>query len=559
MVRLTKQEFIKKAMEVHGDKYDYSKVEYINAYTKICIICPIHGEFWQIAKNHQNGAHCPKCSRISSSNKNRKTTEEFIKKAKKVHNCKYDYSKVDYKKSSTKVCIICPEHGEFWQTPSSHLKGCKCPECSGKKKKTTEEFIAKANEKHNYKYDYSKTVYENKRSKVIIRCPIHGDFIQCANNHLRGQGCPECGKIYAKKYKQNDYESFINESNNRFPNLYSFPDIEKLYTNSHSKVKIVCNKCGNEFIKIACDHLTSPHGGCIKCYCQTSKNEIAIGEYLKNILPNNKIIFRERNVLENKELDIYLPEYKIGIEYNGLFWHSELYKPKYYHLEKLKLCNEQGIKLIQIFEDEYVNKKEIVLNKLKHILGVTNGSTKIMARKCKIIEITKNESKIFLDENHIQGFSSSTVYLGAYYNNKLIGVMSFKRETSISNKWVLTRYATKLDTICVGLGGKLFTYFIKTYKPSEVKSFADRRWSNIDNNLYTKIGFKLDKILNPDYRYIKPNVYERFHKFNFRKQILHKKYGLPLNMTETEMTKEIKVYRIYDCGLLKYVWKNLDY
>ena len=137
--------------------------------------------------------------------------------------------------------------------------------------------------------------------------------------------------------------------------------------------------------------------------------------------------------------------------------------------------------------------------------------------------------------------------------------MSFKRETKTSDKWELTRYTTKLDTICQGLGSKLFIHFTRLYKPSEVKSFADRRWTiDVDNNLYTKIGFKLDKILNPDYHYIKPNEYERFHKFNFRKQTLHKKYGFPLTMTETEMVKELKAYKIYDCGLLKYVWKNLD-
>ena len=557
--RPTTEEWIARCVKRHGDRYDYSKVEYKRGGDKVCIICPEHGEFWQIANNHERGAHCPKCSRISSSNKNRKTTDEFIKNANEKHNHKYDYSKVVYRKGSTKVCIICPKHGEFWQTPTSHLNGCGCPECANKKKKTTEEFINSANKKHNYKYDYTKTVYVNKRSKVVITCPIHGDFIQCAGKHILGQGCPECGKMYAKEYRQNDYKSFVSESNNRFPNLYSFPDIEKLYTNSHSKIKIVCNKCKNEFIKIACDHLTSPHGGCIKCYCQTSKNEMAVGDYLKTIMPDSKIVFRERSILENRELDIYLPENKIGIEYNGLFWHCEAYKPKYYHLDKLNLCNEKGIKLIQIFEDEYVNKKEIVHNKLKHILGITDDTTKIMARKCKIVEINKNVAKLFLDENHIQCFSSSTVYLGAYYDEMLIGVMSFKRETKTSDKWELTRYATKLNTICQGLGSKLFTHFIRLYKPSEVKSFADRRWTiDIDNNLYTKIGFKLDKILRPDYHYIKSGVYERFHKFNFRKQILHKKHGFPLTMTETEMAKELKVYKIYDCGLLKYVWKNLD-
>lgn len=123
------QDFIKKAQEKHGDKYDYSKVDYKNAHTKICIICPEHGEFWQTPTSHLQGTKCPKCS-----GKFHYTTQDFIEKAKQIHGDKYDYSKVEYKNNSTKVCIVCPEHGEFWQTPVNHLTGNGCPNCCGLKK-----------------------------------------------------------------------------------------------------------------------------------------------------------------------------------------------------------------------------------------------------------------------------------------------------------------------------------------------------------------------------------------------------------------------------------------
>jgi hypothetical protein len=179
----------------------------------------------------------------------------------------------------------------------------------------------------------------------------------------------------------------------------------------------------------------------------------------------------------------------------------------------------------------------------------------VYARKCTIKEIYRNDADTFLFENHIQGPSNSSIFLGAYDGDTLIGVMTFKKESK-ENCWELTRFATLKDVVCCGVAGKLFSYFVRNYNPSEVKSFADRRWTlDKDTNVYTKLGFKLDKVLKPDYRYFKhSDGIIRQHKFGFRKQMLHKKYGLPLTMTESEMTKKLGYSKVYDCGLLKYVW-----
>ena len=190
---MNREEFIKRAKEIHGDKYDYSKVEYINSQTKVCIICPEHGEFWQRANEHLQGRGCLKCCH----DKRKSNVNNFIKQAKEVHGDKYDYSKVEYKTALTKVCIICPEHGEFWQTPHSHLKGCGCLKCcreiqNEKKKITQLGWIERAKEIHGDKYDYSKVEYIDSRIKVCIICPKHGEFWQVANRHLRGGGCPKC-------------------------------------------------------------------------------------------------------------------------------------------------------------------------------------------------------------------------------------------------------------------------------------------------------------------------------------------------------------------------------
>ena len=287
----------------------------------------------------------------------------------------------------------------------------------------------------------------------------------------------------------------------------------------------------------------------------SSADEKEIGEFITSL---GFEWHTDRQILNGQELDIYIPAKNLAIEYNGNLWHSEQYgKKKTYHLHKLEKCNNVGINLIQIFEDEFALKKDIVFSKLKRILNCDNDATKIMARKCLVSNITKEEAEAFLNNNHIQGFVNSSIYMGAFYENRLIAVMSFIEETK--GHWNLSRFATLQNTICQGVASKMFTHFIRENDPVEVKSFADRRWTlNATENLYTKLGFELAEITRPEYRYYNPKVdrYMRFHKFGFRKQLLAKRYNLPIEMTESEMTKALGYTRIWDCGLFKYVWKK---
>ena len=408
---------------------------------------------------------------------------------------------------------------------------------------------------HGGKYDYSKVKYVNQRTKVVITCPIHGDFEQTPKNHMNGQGCPKCGAKYASEWRKNDYRHFVEESLKRFGDRYSFPNIKDEYVNSHSKVTIKCNKCSNTFTKIACDHITSPNGGCQHCYYSKSKPEEEIGEYVKSLLPNETIVFNDRNVVKGYELDIFIPSMSIAIEFNGLYWHSSAIKDKNYHLSKLEACNSNGIRLIQIFEDEYSHKKDIVLAKIRHLLMCDRNKPKVYGRKCIIGDISYAEASEFLERHHIQGTCKSSVYIGAYYKGSLVGVMTFTIRGN--NKWELTRFATDSNFLCVGIASKMFNSFINNFDPSEIKSFADRRWTlNCDNNLYTQLGFELDKIERPDYSYIFNGSDIRYHKFGFRKAALNKKHGLTMDMTESEMAKIIGAHKVYNCGLFKYVWKK---
>ena len=199
----TREEFIKEATEIHNGKYDYSKVEYNGAHTKVCIICPEHGEFWQRPYAHTKGQDCPKCANKNKGVYCRSSKEEFIKKGREVHGDKYDYSKVHYVNRRTKVYIICHEHGDFKQTPHNHLKGNGCPICSGRYVPTTEEWIDLAHKKHKGKYDYSKVKYVDSFTKVCIICPEHGEFEQTPSQHLYGYGCPKCNLSHLERSVMN--------------------------------------------------------------------------------------------------------------------------------------------------------------------------------------------------------------------------------------------------------------------------------------------------------------------------------------------------------------------
>jgi hypothetical protein len=190
--KLITEEFVQRARAVHGDKYDYSKVIYTGNKNKVIIICPEHGEFLQKSEKHLIGQGCIKCGFLKTAIAQKSNTEDFIKKAKVIHGDKYNYSKTEYKKSTENVIIICPIHGEIQQMAGVHLMGSGCPKCDGKGK-TTEEFIGEAKVKHGDKYDYSKVNYINSSTKVIIGCPIHGDFLQTPTGHLHNSGCQKCG------------------------------------------------------------------------------------------------------------------------------------------------------------------------------------------------------------------------------------------------------------------------------------------------------------------------------------------------------------------------------
>lgn len=279
--------FIEKAMKKHGDKYDYSKVEYINSKTKVCIICnntdeithEKHNEFWQMPYSHLSGANCPKCSGHFMNQ------EVFIKRAIVIHNNKYDYSQVEYKAAKQKVRIICEYHGEFSQTPDSHLQGQGCSKCSNVYRYSTNEWIKKANDIHAEKYDYSKTVYEKNSAKVCIICKEHGEFWQTPANHLKGKNCPKCTGHFM------DQSFFLDKAKELYKDkrgnpLYDYSIVN--YKDSTTHVTIICrrkdqltSKEHGEFSKTPNKHLNGQ--GCPLCGNESGglKNRLSNEEFLE--------------------------------------------------------------------------------------------------------------------------------------------------------------------------------------------------------------------------------------------------------------------------------------
>lgn len=207
--RKTTEEFIVAAISVHNKRYGYSLVDYKHSKKDIKIICSIHGEFNQRPDVHLKGMGCNQCATIIRTNKKRKTTKEFIKKARLVHGNIYDYSISEYITAHKKVKIICEEHGIFEQKPFGHLHGAGCAKCVGRYSPTTEEFINKANLIHNNLYSYSATTYINANLKIKIVCQKHGIFNQIPNSHLRGTGCPICKTSKGEK----EIRQFLEENN----------------------------------------------------------------------------------------------------------------------------------------------------------------------------------------------------------------------------------------------------------------------------------------------------------------------------------------------------------
>jgi hypothetical protein len=472
------ENFIKKAKEKYGDIYDYSNAHYITNDKPVEVICKIHGPFNTYPNNFINKSvvGCPKCAIIERGLKKAITTELFISESKKTHGDKYDYSKVDMRNRDSKgrVCIICPKHGEFWQLPNSHMYKYGCKKCAMEyvqngRISNNETFIEKAKKVHGDKYIYDKVDYKYAKKNVIITCPEHGDFKQMPTNHLRGKGCPVCGKQYS--YEENNVINYVKS---------------------------------------------------------------LIGE--ENVITKAKCIISKR-----KELDLYVPKYNFAIEFDGLIWHSSKFRPDCnYHKEKSDICYNKGINLIHIFEDEYIEKKELLYKTISNILGCNKHQNIIFSSQYKVKQIDCNQAIDFYNIHSLFKYNGETnVNYGIQYHNDILAVLSASKIDNGdiygdgNNIWRINNIVANLDYNCIGYKSKLIDSLIFDFKPSSIEYYMDRRYNLLGDKDIEAYGFKMSNITNPKVMYT-----------NRKSRYSNDEYLLIENKQS--------FYSIYDSGDIKY-------
>ena len=330
--------------------------------------------------------------------------------------------------------------------------------------------------------------------------------------------------------------------NKSFNNLY-FIDFEPLFALSEfdgkkkKKYPFICKNCcsvSNHWIKDGVRPV------CQRCKDHSSSNgEKEIQEFLEKEFPGEF----SKTKIDNYEIDCYSASKKVGVEYDGLYWHSEDIKGKNYHYDKMTFMRDKhGIKIINVFEDEWQEKRDIVKSIIKSQLG--KYDRKIFARKCELKEI--KDCSEFLNENHIQGNTGASVKIGLFYDNELVSVMTFgKSRFNKKYSWELIRLATKLGTNVIGGASKMFSYFMKKYGDGGLISYCDARFFN--GTVYTKLGMKELEYSRPNYFYVKNG--KRFSRVMFQKHKLEK--ILPVfdaSLSEVENMKNNKYFRIFDCG-----------
>lgn len=360
--KLTLEYFIYKANIRHNGQWDYSKSIYVDCKTKIEIGCEKHGYFWQNPMTHIQSHGCPNCVKEKRLQNPITDIETILHQFKELYCDTYKYYPDTYVNKNKNMKMSCERHGYFYKTPYSHFnKKQGCPKCSKellqlKQNDIDYNFIDRASLVHDCYYIYDKTIYRRNNLKVIITCPNHGDFLQTPNNHLNGAGCPECKRNTLSVFKTNDFELMQNDFNNLHNFKYDYS--QSLYVNNITPIKIGCPTHGFFWQK----PIIHQQGcGCSKCNIENkiSKPEIEVQDFVKSL--GYEIETNNRKILKGKELDIYIPELKKAVEFNGSYWH---YHPTHFvpgkHGNKSNLCREKGIKLLHIREDLWISNKEKV-------------------------------------------------------------------------------------------------------------------------------------------------------------------------------------------------------
>ena len=542
MKRLTLEDWITKAREVHGDKYDYSESIYTLSTKPITIRCPDHGYFTQVANCHTSGKQgCPKCGVEKCTDSRRYTTSSFRARMSELFGDSLDFSETTFGTTNKeKVEVKCPTHGKFQRRADQLTRGQGCPKCGrervGKVKLIgTDEFVRRAKETHGDRYDYSKVKYINSSTPVTIGCTTHGEFQQKPAYHtLNAAGCPKCGRDKANNAMLVTFDEFVKQSKSVHGDRYTYP--EQTLTGTKDDVRIICPEHG-EFTQRPNNHTNG--AGCPKCWSGTAKWE---GELQQMLADAGIEAVTNQRILGQKEIDVLIPSLNLGIELHGLYWHTERFTTSSTHADKLQLAEEAGIRLVQVFEDEWQTRKDVVFHLILRLCG---KSASVGARQLVLKEISSQEANALYDFAHVQGaIKSGSRHYGLFRKNgNLVAAATFGKSRFERDTWELLRYASKVS-VHGGLS-RLCKRFMQDSGVGRIISYSDRRWFTGEG--YKQNGFTWIGRSQPGYWWTRG--YERISRFRFQKHRVQQVIpGADMSKTEVEIAQEAGYYRIFDAG-----------
>lgn len=433
---------------------------------------------------------------------------------------------------------------------------------------STEEFKNKIKETCQKKYG-TNNFFETEQFKIKSKTTLLNKY--GVDHNMKSKKVQQIKKEnFISKYGENYTQIIwgnrgnVGQSKRSYEYILKNPNIEPLFTvdeyiegklkDIKSKFKFRCKHCGTIFQSIWDNGRTNLCPICKRNNC-TSNFEKEIVHFIEQI-SKVKLKTNDRTLISPLEIDCISENNKMCFEMDGLYWHCDDVNPNHnYHLNKTNLCDEKGYQLIHIFENEWIYKQDIVKSRLKNLFGIYDKT--IYARNCEIRELSQKQIREFLENNHIQGYCSSKINLGLFYNDELVSLMTFgKPRFNKKYEYELLRFCNKLNHHIVGGASKLLKYFERNYKPKSLISYADRRWSKGD--LYHKLGFEIIGNTKPNYWYID------FKTQNIHSRIKYQKHKLKNilenfdeNLSETENMKNNGYGKIYDCGNLIFT-KNFD-
>jgi hypothetical protein len=448
-----------------------------------------------------------------------------------------------YKGNSTPISLICKRHGIFQSTFDRVKSGHKCPKCSDNYQMSREE-VKEWLSSHT-KYSLVSPIYKKSIDKYIFKCPIHGCFKTKFYYVRQGHGCPKCGVVTTK-----DKTKLSNKQVNERITKCKYIWLNSDYVNQNTPLSLKCPIHGD--FKHTLNGLKI--NSCPKCY--TSKENLEILEYIKTLGFNP--ILNDRAAISPLELDIYVPEKQLAIEFNGLYWHCSLFKDKNYHFNKYKKCVENNIRLFGIFADEWVDKKDLIKAMIRHRLGIF-ADTKLRASKLELRKLNENKNyRDFFNKFHIDGHTNSKFAVGLFYNNELICCASFRNNGHL--KFLeIARFATDYNYYIHGGLGRI----LKSLGDKTILSYSNNRIGN--GEIYKSLGFKeiTDKKVKPSYWYT--DLKNKKFRTSFQrirnpeilssypteeKQALAGLLSKPFNHNK-------KIYKIYDYSHKKWLNSNL--